>query len=53
MKAVEQITISGNFFQLLKDILAIGKDLKFILPSGSSYYGSPSLLIKELSVAGK
>ncbi|NLM35031.1 MAG: TldD/PmbA family protein [Clostridiales bacterium] len=53
VKAVEQITISGNFFQLLKDILAIGKDLKFILPSGSSYYGSPSLLIKELSVAGK
>ena len=53
VKAVEQITVSGNFFQLLKDILAIGKDLKFTLPSASSHYGSPSLLIKELAVAGK
>ena len=55
VKAVEQITVSGNFYQLLKDILLVGKDLKFILSSSSSssYYGSPSLLVKELSVAGK
>lgn len=53
VKAVEQITVSGNFFQLLKDIIDLGKDFKFILPSASSHYGSPSVLVKELSVAGK
>lgn len=49
---VKQITVAGNFFTLLKDIEAVGSDLKFGLPSGSQF-GSPSLLVKELSVAGK
>lgn len=48
--AVEQITIAGNFFTLLNDIIYIGSDLKFGLP-GSSCIGSPSLVIKSLSVA--
>jgi PmbA protein len=50
---VEQITVAGNYYQLLKNVYEVGNDLKFILPSGSSYYGSPSLLISEISVAGK
>lgn len=45
---VEQITIAGNFYDLLKDILAVGSDLEF----NSSAIGSPSVYIKELSVAG-
>ncbi|WP_139904892.1 TldD/PmbA family protein [Clostridium thermarum] len=53
VKPVEQITVAGNFYQLLKDVEEVGKDLKFILPSGSSYYGSASILISKLSVAGK
>ena len=53
VKPIEQITVAGNYYQLLKDILSVGSDLKFILPSGSSCFGSPSLLISELSVAGK
>lgn len=52
-KPVEQITVAGNFYKLIKDVLQVGSDLKFNIPSGSSYYGSPSLLISELSVAGK
>lgn len=46
---VEQITIAGNFFDLLKEIKVIGEDLKFPMSS----VGSPSVVINELSVAGK
>lgn len=46
---VEQITASGNFFQLLKDIKEVGSDLKFPLSS----IGSPSIRINEISIAGK
>lgn len=46
---VEQITVAGNFFEFLKDIQEIGSDLKFPMSS----IGSPSIVIKEISVAGK
>ena len=46
---VEQITIAGNFFTLLKDIEEVGSDLKFPMSS----IGSPSIIVKELSIAGK
>lgn len=48
MGGIEQITIAGNFYDVLKDILAIGNDLEF----NSSAIGSPSVYIKQLSVAG-
>lgn len=46
---IEQITVAGNYFELLKDIEAIGNDLKFPMSS----FGSPSVLLSTLSVAGK
>lgn len=46
---VEQITVAGNFFELLKDIEAIGNDLEFLMSSTAS----PSLIIRELSIAGE
>lgn len=46
---IEQITIAGNFFELLKTIEEIGDDLNFPMSS----IGSPSVYVKELSVAGK
>lgn len=46
---VEQITIAGNFFDLLKGIVEVGSDLKFPMSS----VGSPSIRVDELSVAGK
>lgn len=49
---VEQITVAGNYFEMLKDIEEVGSDLKFGLP-GESYIGSPSLKIKKLAVAGE
>ena len=43
-KAINQMTVAGNFFELLKDIEDVGTDMKFSL----SAVGSPSILIKKL-----
>lgn len=51
-RPVDQITIAGNFFMMLKAIEAVGSDLRFGLP-GTGCVGSPSLWVRELSVAGK
>ena len=49
---VDQITVAGNFYELLRQMQAVGSDLEFGQPGGSCY-GSPSLLVGKLSVAGK
>ncbi|RDY24321.1 TldD/PmbA family protein [Romboutsia maritimum] len=46
---VEQVTVAGNYFELMKSIETVGSDLEFPM----SNIGSPSVFIKELSVAGK
>ena len=46
--AVNQITIAGNFYNILNNIAIVGNDLKF----NSSAIGSPSLMIKDISVGG-
>ena len=51
-EAVDQITIAGNFYSLLKNIEAVGSDLDFRFPGGSCF-GSPSILVSALAVAGK
>lgn len=51
-RPVNQITIAGNYLNLLKDIEACGSDLHFNTPDGSRF-GSPTLMISSLSVAGK
>ncbi|MBS4210347.1 TldD/PmbA family protein [Bacillus sp. FJAT-50079] len=43
---IKQMTIAGNFFDLLKEIEEVGSDLYF----STSGIGSPSLFVKELSV---
>ena len=52
-KSVRGFTVAGNFFELLKSIELVGSDLHFEMPSGCTVFGSPSVLVKELSVAGK
>jgi PmbA protein len=49
---VEQITIASNFFSLLQNVEEIGCDLEFNIPSGSGYFGSPTIVVSEISVAG-
>lgn len=46
---IEQITVAGNFFDVLKNIIKIGNDLKFPL----SNIGSPSCIVEGLTIAGK
>lgn len=50
---VNQITVAGNFYEMIKNVVQVGDDLKFTLPSGGGYIGSPSLKIEELSISGK
>ena len=46
---IEQITVAGNFFELLNIIEDVADDLKFPMSS----VGAPSVKVKELSIAGK
>lgn len=48
VRPVQQIVVSGNYLELLKNIQAVGADLVF----ETEPVGSPSLLIRGLSVAG-
>ncbi len=51
-KPLCQMVVSGNFFKMLSEITAIGNDTKFSFPDGN-YFGSPSIKINSLTVAGK
>ncbi len=44
---VKSIAVAGNLFDLFRDVIAVGNDLRFL---GS--VGSPSLLIKGLEFSG-
>ena len=48
-KAVDRITVAGNFYTLLKSIRAVGSDLVF----PGSPVGSPSVDVGEIQISGK
>ncbi|NLG26232.1 MAG: TldD/PmbA family protein [Clostridiales bacterium] len=50
-RPVNQITVAGNFFALLKDVEMVAGDLQFGMPGGSCT-GSPTILVSSLAVAG-
>ena len=51
---VNGITVSGNFYELLKSIRLIGKDLDFGgFPHGFTRFGSPSIYVGKMPVACK
>lgn len=52
VRPVHQITIAGNFFEMLQTIEAICDTLTFIMP-GQGHVGSPALLIRTLSISGE
>ncbi len=52
-EAVKSFTIAGNFFELIKNITALGNEVKFAVSGGLTYFGSPDVLVKDVSVAGK
>ena len=49
VRPVEQITVAGNFYRLLKDIRALANDLTF----PASGVGAPSVDVGTLTVSGK
>lgn len=52
-KAVRSFTIAGNFFELLRSVESVGNDLYFGVPGGFTLFGSPSVLVRNMSVAGQ
>lgn len=51
-KPVKSITVSGNFFELLKQVERVGTDLEFIRVMGGKC-GSPSVLVRDMTIAGE
>ncbi|QOR36087.1 TldD/PmbA family protein [Clostridium sp. 'deep sea'] len=51
VQAINQVTTSGNFYDLLYNILDISCDVKSSIINGS-YFESPSLLIQNLMIGG-
>ena len=48
-RPLDLITVSGNLFELFKDVIDVGNDIK-VSPDGVS---APSFLVKKLAVSGK
>ena len=51
-KSVTSFTISGNFYEMLKNIEALSNEVEFSIPHGYTRLGSPCALIKDISIAG-
>lgn len=51
-RPINQIAIAGNLYEVLKNIDGIANDLDFTFPA-TSYFGSPSIKISSLSIAGE
>ena len=47
---VKSFTVAGNFYEMLKNIVCVASNLEM---PGMSSFGSPSVLVDGLSVAGK
>lgn len=53
VKAVKTFTVAGNFYTLLKEIAAVGDKTEHGVPGGLTVFGSPAVLVRGMSVAGK
>ena len=52
-EAVKGFTVAGNFFDLLKNITALGNKLERGVVTGLTGFCSPDVLVPDMSVAGK
>ncbi len=50
---IKSFTIAGNFFTLLKQIDRLGNDLLWGQPTSTTIFGSPDILLRDASIAGK
>lgn len=50
---VKSFTIAGNFFSMLMEIDSLSNEVKWGIPGGFTVFGSPDVLVKGMSIAGK
>lgn len=50
---VKSFTVAGNFYDLLKKITALADDLRLPFATDMTNFGSPTVLVEDLSIAGK
>ncbi len=50
---VKSFTVAGNFYELLKNIVALADNCQLPNAMGMTAFGAPSVLVDGLSVAGK
>jgi PmbA protein len=50
---VKSFTVAGNFYDLLKNIVALANNCQLPSATGSTAFGSPTVLVEGLSIAGK
>ena len=50
---IKSFTVAGNFFDLLMKIIAVGNNFDLPMAISSTAFGAPSVLVSDLSVAGK
>ncbi len=51
-RPVSQITVAGNYFEMIQEIEMIANDLTFTI-MGSGYMGTPTVKIRALSISGE
>jgi PmbA protein len=49
---VEQITAAGNFYEIIKNITAVGSDI-INIPAGMGEFFTPSVLVSEVNISGE
>ena len=50
---VKSFTVAGNFYDLLKNITAVANNVELPSALGMTAFGAPSVLVENLSIAGK
>ena len=52
-RAIKNFTVAGNFFELLKSITALSDKIELGVPMSSTAFGSPAVLVPDMSIAGE
>lgn len=50
---IKSFTIAGNFFELLRSVERLGNKVDWFWSTSLTVFGSPDVLIRDISVAGK
>ena len=52
-KAVKEFTVAGNFYTLLKSVVALSDKVDVGISGGATTFGSPYVFVGQMSIAGK